>query len=50
MPRKAKRELVCKECGKKFIVEMNDAIMPKDAELLENPICKICALKNKIKK
>lgn len=50
MPVKSKRELVCSKCGKKFAVEMGDAIMPKDAEMLKNPICKICKLKIRIKK
>lgn len=48
MPIKAKYELVCLKCGKKFTVVLNDAIMPKDALLLEKPVCKKCELKNRI--
>lgn len=50
MPAKSKRELICSKCCKKFAAEMGDEIMPKDAEMLKNPICKICKLKSRIKK
>ncbi len=49
MPIKSKRELVCTQCGKKFVVVLNDAIMPNDIQSLENPVCNICKLKTKLK-
>lgn len=48
MPIKGEYELVCLKCGKKFTVVLNDAIMPKDAQFLEKPVCKKCALKIKM--
>ena len=48
MPIKAEHELVCLKCGKKFTVVLNDAVMPKDAQLLEKPVCKKCKLKSRI--
>lgn len=48
MPFQSKRELVCKRCGKRFTVTMGDAIMPKDAQLLENPICPKCKAITKV--
>ena len=50
MPIKAKRDVVCSKCGKKFTVVLNDAIMPKDAGKVINPLCRICSFKNKLKK
>lgn len=49
MPIKCKKSLICNRCGKKFKAEFNDAILPKDAELLKSPICKKCQLINKLK-
>ncbi len=35
MPIKCKKSLICNRCGKIFVAEFNDAILPKDAELLK---------------
>lgn len=48
MPIKAEYELICKKCGKNFKIKMGDAIMPKDAIMLKNPLCKLCELKTGI--
>ena len=50
MPIRVKRNFVCPKCGKKITVVMNDAIMPRDAEFMNNPLCKICRIKSKISK
>lgn len=50
MPIRAKRELICEKCGKKFSVTLGDAIMPDEQKLLENPICPKCKIFKKIQK
>lgn len=50
MPIKVKKSLICNKCGKNFEAEINDAILPKDAELLKNPMCKKCRAIKKFKK
>jgi len=45
MPIKSTYTLKCKKCGKEFKVTVNDAIMPKDQKMLENPICRFCKFK-----
>lgn len=48
--RKWIKELKCKRCGRCFTVKIGDAIMPGEAERLENPICNKCKLIIKLKK
>lgn len=50
MPIKSKRDLICKNCGKSFTIKLNDAIMPKDLEILSAPLCKKCELLFKLSK
>ncbi len=49
MPIRAKYELKCSKCGKSYTVTIGDAIMPKDKEKLDNPVCKICKIKKFLK-
>ena len=47
--RKWTKELTCEKCGKVFTHEFNDAIMPKDRELMEHPVCLKCQIKQRMK-
>lgn len=44
MPIKAKRELICERCGKKLLVECNDAITIEDLKKLDNRLCLKCKI------
>ena len=44
MPIKSKRELVCKQCGRKFIIECNDGITIEDLKKLNNRLCLRCKI------
>lgn len=44
VPIKSKREVVCKQCKKKFIVECNDGITIEDLKRLNNKLCMKCRL------
>lgn len=47
--RKWKATLTCRNCGRTFGYEMNDAVMPRDRIMLENPLCRICRFTGKLK-
>lgn len=49
MPIKSKREVVCKQCGKKFFVECNDGITIEELKKLNNKLCMKCRIIRMIK-
>lgn len=49
MPIKSKQEVVCKQCGKIFVVECNDGITIEELKKLNNKLCMKCRLIRMIK-
>ncbi len=47
--RKFTATLTCSKCGRTFGYEMNDAVMPEDRKMLENPLCRKCRFTGKLK-
>ncbi len=40
--RRWSKTLTCRRCGKRFKETFGDAIMPKDQQLLQCPLCRRC--------
>jgi hypothetical protein len=47
--RKITARLTCLNCGRTFVYECSDAIMPKDLQILRHPLCLKCRIINAVK-
>ena len=48
--RKWSKEFTCRRCGKQFKATFGDAILPKDQQLMQYPLCRRCRLLSHVTK
>ncbi len=50
MPIRAEYVLVCEDCKKEYKKVLSDAILPKEQNELNHPMCKTCKIKKLLRR